>query len=86
MTMDRSLKNRAGLKGARSVLTRDERIAKMIEEGKFDAEKDSPLGLPKLVAKQARAGSKAKKEDSAEEAPAEEASAEEAPAKGKAAK
>ncbi|MCK5113550.1 MAG: small basic protein [Phycisphaerae bacterium] len=62
MTMDRSLKNRGGLKGSRSVLTRDERIAKMIEEGNFDVEKNSPLGLPKLVVKQSRAGSKAKKE------------------------
>ena len=67
MTMDRSLKNRAGLKGARSVLTRDERIAKMVEEGNFDEEKDSPMGLPKLRVKQSRAGSKSKKEEPAKE-------------------
>ena len=66
MTMDRSLKNRGGLKGSRSVLTRDERIAKMMEEGNFDEDKDSPMGLPKLRIAQSRAGSKSKKEAPAE--------------------
>jgi len=79
MTMDRSLKNRGGLKGSRSVLTRDERIAKMVEEGNFDEEKDSPMGLPKLRVAQSRAGSKAKKETATEEAAA-EGTEEQAPA------
>lgn len=68
MTMDRSLKNSGGLKGSRSVLTRDERIAKMVEEGNFDEEKDSPLGLPKLRVAQSRAGSKSRKEAPADAA------------------
>ena len=83
MTMDRSLKNRGGLKGSRSVLTRDERIAKMVEEGNFDEEKDSPMGLPKLRVAQSRAGSKSKKEAPAEETTedtAAEATEEKAPA------
>jgi len=69
MTMDRSLKTRGGLHGNRSVLTRAERIAKMQEEGKFDPESDSPLGLPKLRVLSSKAVSKAKKEK--EEAPVE---------------
>lgn len=68
MTMDRSLKNRAGLTGRRSVLTRAERIAKMIEEDRFDMEKDNPLKLPKLRTLRAKAGGKGgpKKEKEAE--------------------
>ena len=68
MSLDSSLKNRGGLKGNRSVYTRTERIMKMQEIGKFDEEKDSPFGLPKLSTQHSKAGSKAKKE----EAPAEE--------------
>ena len=47
MTMDRTLKTHGGLAKTRSVLRRDERIARLIDEGKFDPEEDSPLGLPK---------------------------------------
>jgi small basic protein (TIGR04137 family) len=77
MTMDRSLKDHGGLKGSRSVLTRAERIAKMQEEGRFDPEKDTPFGLPKLRVRTSKAGSKAKKEEApaAEGAPAEGAAA-----------
>ncbi len=67
MTMDRSLKQHGRLKGARSVHTRAERIAKMTEEGKFDPESDNPFGLPKLRVHVSRAGSKSKKEQPAEE-------------------
>jgi small basic protein (TIGR04137 family) len=67
MTMDRSLKSLSGLKGSRSVLTRAERIAKMQDESRFDPEKNSPFGLPKLRVRTSKAGAKAKKE----EAPAE---------------
>lgn len=78
MTMDRSLKDHGGLKGSRSVLTRAERIAKMQDENRFDPQKDSPFGLPKMRVRTSKAGSKAKKE----EAPAAEAAegAEAAPA------
>ncbi|MHC4716129.1 MAG: small basic protein, partial [Planctomycetota bacterium] len=45
--MDRTLKTHGGLVRTRSVLTRAERIQRLIDEGKFDPESDSPLGLPK---------------------------------------
>lgn len=52
MSLDRSLKTGGALASKRSVLKRSERIAKMIEDKKFDAKKNKPLGLPKtLVAK-----------------------------------
>jgi len=60
--MDRTLKTGGGLVSVRSVLSRAERIEKLVEEGKFDMEGDNPLGLPKVRVKQSRAGSKAKKE------------------------
>jgi len=81
MTMDRTLKQRGGLARMRSVLTRDERIQQMIEEGKFDPQKDNPFGLPKLRIRHSKAGTKTKK--AAEPAPAEVAEgaeAEKAPA------
>ena len=77
MSMDRSLKLSGGLVRQRSVLSRDERIAQMMEEGKFDPAKDSPMGLPKLRIRHSKAGTKSKK--AAEEVPAEGAAA---PAEG----
>ncbi len=69
MTIDRTLKKHGGLKGQRSVLTRAERIAQLTDEGKFDPEKDSVLGLPKVKVKVSKIGSKKKKsaEDEAAE-------------------
>ncbi|MCK4600989.1 MAG: small basic protein [Phycisphaerae bacterium] len=81
MTMDRTLKAHGELIRSRSVLTRAERIAHMMDEGKFDPEKDCPIGLPKAKVRHSRAGTKTKK--AAEETPpaAEgEAAAEEKPA------
>ena len=75
MTMDRTLKQHGGLVRTRSVLTRAERIQQMIDEGKFDPEKDSPLGLPKLRVRHSKAGTKTKR---AAEAPAEVAEGAEA--------
>jgi len=66
MTMDRTLKIHGGLARSRSVLRRDERIQLLAEEGKFDPETDSPLGLPKVKIRHSRAGTKTKK---AEETP-----------------
>lgn len=66
MSMDRSLKLSGGMTRLRSVLSRAERIAQLTEEGKFDLEKGSPLGLPKVKVKHSRAGHKAKKEAAAE--------------------
>ena len=72
MTMDRTLKVHGGLARARSVLTRAERIARLTEEGKFDPDQDSPLGLPKVRVRQSKAGTKSKK---AEEPTEEQAAA-----------
>lgn len=47
MTMDKSLKIRAGLARSRSVLTRGERILKLQESDRWQ-EGRSPLGLPKV--------------------------------------
>jgi len=69
MSLDRTLKIKGGLRGSRSVLTRAERIARLTDEGKFDPEEDSPLGLPKVKVRHSKAGTKIKK---AEEAPAAE--------------
>jgi len=77
MSTDRTLKVHGGLLRARSVLTRAERIQRLMDEGKFDPEQDSPLGLPKVRVRRSKAGTKAKK------AAAEEAGAVEgAPAEG----
>ena len=62
MTLDRTLKTRGGLAGSRSVLTRTERITRLMDEDKFDPEKDSPLGLAKTRVHHSKAGQKAKKE------------------------
>jgi len=74
MTIDRTLKTHGGLAHTRSVLTRSERIAKLMEDGKFDPETNSPLGLPKVRVRHSKAGTKSKK--AAEEtAPAAEGAA-----------
>ena len=81
MTMDRTLKTHGGLAKTRSVLTRAERIARMIDEGKFDPETDSPFGLAKTKVRHSRAGTKTKK---AEEKPAVEEGAAAEAAEGQA--
>jgi len=63
MSLDRTLKTHGGLKRQRSVLRRDERIARLIDEDKFDPEADSPMGLPKLKVRHSKAGTKRKKEE-----------------------
>jgi small basic protein (TIGR04137 family) len=47
MTMDKSLRVRAGMTRARSVLTRDERIKRLADAERWK-EGDSPYGLPKV--------------------------------------
>lgn len=71
MTLDRTLKQHGGLVRTRSVLTRAERIARLIEEEKFDPEADSPLGLPKTKVRHSRAGTKSKKTEAPAETEAE---------------
>ncbi len=67
MSLDRTLKLSGALSGSRSVLTRAERIERLVTEGKFDPESDSPLGLPKVKVRHSRAGQKSKKEAPTEE-------------------
>ncbi|MDP6547149.1 MAG: small basic protein [Phycisphaerae bacterium] len=67
MSLDRTLRLKGALSGSRSVLTRAERIARLVTEGKFDPESDNPLGLPKVKVRHSRAGTKSKKEAPTEE-------------------
>ncbi|MBX3365020.1 MAG: small basic protein [Phycisphaeraceae bacterium] len=50
MSLDRSLKTKNTLAGKRSVLSRNERIAKLTADKKFDPSKDKALGLAKTKA------------------------------------
>jgi small basic protein (TIGR04137 family) len=61
MSIDKSLKRKAGGSRNRCVLTRVERILKMKEEGKF-ADGQSPFGLPKTRVQKIVLKKKAKKE------------------------
>jgi len=61
MSIDKSLKRKAGLTRQRCVLTRAERILKMMENGKFK-EDSSPFGLPKTRVQKIVLKKKAKKE------------------------
>lgn len=74
MSLDRSLKSGSGLDKHRNVLTRPERVAKLVKAGKFDLSKDDPTGIPKVLNRRVSAGGKKKKEKTEEAA---------APAKGK---
>lgn len=49
MSLDTSLKIKGGLTGKRSVMTRPERVAKMIADKKLDPKKDGVLGIPKTL-------------------------------------
>jgi small basic protein (TIGR04137 family) len=67
MSIDRSLKVGGGLSKHRNVLTRAERVAKLSAGGKFDMEKDSPLGLPKVSNVKIALGKTTKKKKTEEE-------------------
>lgn len=49
MSLDRSLKTGGSLAQKRSVMTRTERIAKMVEDKKLDRKQGKALGLPKTL-------------------------------------
>jgi len=49
MSMHKSLKRKDHLSRRRNVLTRSERIERLVEEEKWDAEQDSVFGLPKVT-------------------------------------
>ncbi len=64
MSIHSSLRSKGLQAAKRSVLTRYERIMRLMRDGKWDAEKDSPFGLPKLrvyVARKRRKGGGKKK-------------------------
>jgi small basic protein (TIGR04137 family) len=92
MTMDKSLRVRAGMTRARSVLTRDERIKRLTDAERWKMG-DSPFGLPKvrvykLAMKKKKKKAKEDEEgaDAAATAAAPAAGAKGAAAKGAAAK
>jgi len=62
MSIDRTLKSSSALIRHRNVLTRAERIEKLTDEGRWDEEKDSVFGLPKVIHRKASVGKKIKKE------------------------
>lgn len=74
MSVDRTLHFSSAVASKRSVMKRAERIAVMEDNGDFDPEKDSPLGLPKTRVKRSKAGGKSKKEEKPAEEGAEAAS------------
>ncbi len=69
MSIDRSLKAGGSLARHRNVLSRAERVERLVAKGSFDLQKDSPVGLPKVANRKVVTGGKsAKKQD--EETPA----------------
>jgi small basic protein (TIGR04137 family) len=74
MSIHSSLRGADSLVGERSVLTRVERIQKLLKDGKFTEENDSVYGLPKVrtkfrvvSGKKAKALEKARQEKLAEQ-------------------
>ena len=61
MSIDKSLKRKGGMSKQRCVLTRAERIAKMLENGAYGADR-SPYGLPKTRVQKVVLKKKVKKE------------------------
>ncbi|MFQ5502427.1 MAG: small basic protein [Phycisphaerae bacterium] len=61
MSIDRSLKSQGALARHRNVLTRTERVQILADQEKFDVEKDSPTGLPKVPHRKVTVGGKSKK-------------------------
>lgn len=60
MSLDKSLKSSANLSRHRNVLSRNERIGVLQEEGRWE-EGRSPLNLPKVAHRKAVVGGKSKK-------------------------
>ena len=80
MSIDPSLKIKGALERHRNVLSRAERIEKLMEEEKWD-EQQSLFGLPKVAHRKSHTGRKAAKEEeaAAAEVEGEALAAEEAP-------
>ncbi len=61
MSLHRSLKTKPGaLNEHRNVLTRAERIARLLEQDRFQPDRDSPLGLVKVANRSVATGKKKK--------------------------
>ena len=67
MSIDKSLKRKGGMARTRCVLTRTERIQKMMDDGKW-ADDKSPFGLPKTRVQKIVLKKKAKAEKTEAEA------------------
>jgi small basic protein (TIGR04137 family) len=65
MSVDRSLKSRSALSRHRNVLTRAERLDILNDEGRWDEQKDSVFGLPKVAHRKSIASKKTSKKDEA---------------------
>ena len=63
MSIHPSLRGVDTLVGQRSVLSRVERLEKLVKDGKFDEQKDSVYGLPKVRTKFKVVSTKKKKKD-----------------------
>ena len=79
MTIDKSLRVKRGATRNRSVLTRVERIARLVEADKWK-DGDSPLGLPKVRVRKLTMKKKKKKKEGEEGAEGAEGAAAAAPA------
>jgi small basic protein (TIGR04137 family) len=79
MSVDRSLKSRSALSRHRNVLTRAERLEILNDEGRWEEQKDSVFGLPKVAHRKSITSKKTSKKDEAateaEATPATETSA-----------
>ncbi len=67
MSIDPSLKTASGLNRHRNVLTRAERVAKLLDKNQFDMNAGDPLGLPKVGNRKVVTGGKSKKATATEE-------------------
>jgi small basic protein (TIGR04137 family) len=85
MSIDKSLKRKGGMARSRCVLKRSERILKMMEDGKWAADRD-PFGLPKTRVQKIVLKKKPKAEKAEGEAAAGGEAAPAAPAAGGVAK
>lgn len=67
MSIDRSLRSKSSLERHRNVLTRAERVAALQDQDRWD-DSASPLHLPKIAHRKAKAGRKKAKAEAAVEA------------------
>lgn len=72
MSVDRSLRTAGGLARHRNVLTRAERVERLVDREKFDLESGDPLGLPKVGNRKVVAGGKSGKKGKKDEEEGEE--------------